>query len=607
MLNEYYIKGSNNNGILNLVPDVSLRGEPRKVISEKLEVPLFLRQFPLSPINNIPHKNDMMSHPKYTCRSEQGVNKYQLRRHYLYKPLGPIEIMAQLLNRHYGNGGYLMNNNLFAPGEFPQKPDGEPQSQLQYIPDVGPLAYRPKMDSYGRAIMPTFTDVFGKDAKFFDPYPDVFLEEGSKNKNWTNYDAYREYYSRLKAFNEGKGPRDINAERVKLGLRPLGQGTKWTDDLRYFGYPLFGAMSLPALSLAGTGALANTVGTSGNWVGTKALPWVAKNVAPYIIGGTAYNTASKALTGSAPYEWIDYGLQKLGVSPEWSNATASVLDPAYWMFPWGKAANVLLEVPSLIKSGAKYLRLNKTYTGVPHKQVKFNGIEQYDANNNPIYMDDSFLSSFRNHTIWTSDNADYARTMATDKESTGSVFDLYTDSKGLNILDTPTPPKGEYYNWQYLPFEVKNGKIVEMPDLYKSKKYINASYDDAVNKEFDQPYNKVFLRTHHKYDFILSGGPTRRTDAVVRWSKNHGYDATDFHQLWDGDVTSTTGNYYSFPINERVLNPGAESFALPHGAPKKEVFKQILNSQDKIHFVPNIQSPVFPMLNPLIHNYYDSH
>lgn len=344
MLNEYYIKGSNNNGILNLVPDVSLRGEPRKVISEKLEVPLFLRQFPLSPINNIPHKNDMMSHPKYTCRSEQGVNKYQLMRHYLYKPLGPIEIMAQLLNRHYENGGYLMNNNLFAPGEFPQKPDGEPQSQLQYIPDVGPLAYRPKMDSYGRAIMPTFTDVFGKDAKFFDPYPDVFLEEGSKNKNWTNYDAYREYYSRLKAFNEGKGPRDINA-----------------------------------------------------------------------------------------------------------------------------------------------------------------------------------------------------------------------------------------------------------------------SYDDAVNKEFDQPYNKVFLRTHHKYDFILSGGPTRRTDAVVRWSKNHGYDATDFHQLWDGDVTSPTGNYYSFPINERVLNPGAESFALPHGAPKKEVFKQILNSQDKIHFVPNIQSPVFPMLNPLIHNYYDSH
>ena len=329
----------NSNGMLNLIPDVSLRREARKVIVEEFEIPLFLRPFPLYPINSMLHVNNMISRPKYTDRSNQGANKYHLRQYYSYKPKGPIEIMAQLGNRHYGIGGCLMASNLFAPGGTinpdDEEPKMEPVSHLQYVEDTSPTAFVPKKDNYGRYIIPTFAEWAGKDAKFFDPYPKNYLIGDSKNTDWTNYDAYREYVSRLNKANEGKGPRDINAERARLGLRPVGFGSKWTDDLRYFGYPLMGAMSLPALSLAGTGELAELASTVGNGISRganllgKLKPgplWgdALKKVLWSQIGGTGVNLVSQATTGKT-FDEHSYNvlIDDLGVNP----TVAGILSP----------------------------------------------------------------------------------------------------------------------------------------------------------------------------------------------------------------------------------------------------------------------------------------
>lgn len=236
----------------------------------------------------------------------------------------------------------------------------------------------------------------------------------------------------------------------------------------------------------------------------------------------------------------------------------------------------------------RYSTLQKNYTGVPHTQLKnkTTGELVTDASGNPVYMDENFLNAHKKGdlTIWASNDLDYAKNGAWSGLENNSVFDIYTEPN-LKILLTPFPKQGEHFSWGSLPFELKGNSVKMAPkkELVRHSSYIARNKKAAL--ETPPPYNKKSIQVSKKVDhegFINSPFHYKgalSTDDVVDFSKSLGKDATQFYNVYDG-YSIINGQMHDYPINELVLNPGATSYALPHGTPKINVLKQMSTNFD---------------------------
>lgn len=230
----------------------------------------------------------------------------------------------------------------------------------------------------------------------------------------------------------------------------------------------------------------------------------------------------------------------------------------------------------------KYLRLQKTYTGVPHRQLKNNGVEVIDSKGNSVYMDNTFLQNKNNITIWTSDSPEYAANGTWAEHSGNSVFDVYTDPKELHLLKTPDVGEGKMVNWQLLPYNKNKGSIQMAEHIITkpvsgiqkdritslTKRMSNGSYNPSDAGKYIFKDGEEYVINAKDYGAGLS------TDDVVQYSKDMGYDGTVFNRVYDGGV-DINGDYYDFPINELVLNPGAPSYAMPHGTSKLKIWNKL--------------------------------
>lgn len=240
------------------------------------------------------------------------------------------------------------------------------------------------------------------------------------------------------------------------------------------------------------------------------------------------------------------------------------------------------EAPNLYK----LTKLNKIgYTGVPHRQI-FLGKDRktplLDFNGNPVYMDENFPKTYREHTIWTADDPDYSYSFI---EGEGDkVYDVYTNPKKLNILHTPKPSNSENVRWNLLPYKMNGNKVEFADQLVKENKgfpalsrevalrdkmpsggYPKASSSTTIYKDAEN--DPRILDPSHYPSAV-------KTDDIVRFSRNKGYDATGFNRIYDGGI-KINNEYYDYPINEIVLNPGVDSYVLPHGMPKYKLLQQM--------------------------------
>lgn len=237
-----------------------------------------------------------------------------------------------------------------------------------------------------------------------------------------------------------------------------------------------------------------------------------------------------------------------------------------------------------IKGARKYSRLQKSYTGVPHTPLKdrVTGNQVVDEKGNIIHLDENFLKANKNKeiTIWTSDDIDYAKNGTFSNNTDNPVFDVYTDPKTLKTLDTPNLGD-KMVNWQLLPFKFEDGKV-SLADNLKVKdsgipyskaaslrRKPNGRYDNKDLGKYVFKDGEEYIINPKEYDAKVT------TDDVVSYSKSTGHDATRFYNIMDGSTT-INGDYYDYPINELVLNPGAESYILPHNTPKYKFIKEIV-------------------------------
>lgn len=240
------------------------------------------------------------------------------------------------------------------------------------------------------------------------------------------------------------------------------------------------------------------------------------------------------------------------------------------------------EAPNLYK----LTKLNKIgYTGVPHRQIFLGKDRQtplLDFNGNPVNMDENFPKTYREHTIWTADDPDYSYSFI---EGEGDkVYDVYTNPKKLNILHTSKPSNSENVRWNLLPYKMNGNKVEFADQLVKENKGFPAlSREVALRDKMPSGgYPKVSSSTTIYKDAendprILdpSHYPSAvKTDDIVRFSRNKGYDATGFNRIYDGGI-KINNEYYDYPINEIVLNPGVDSYVLPHGMPKYKLLQQM--------------------------------
>ena len=282
-----------------------------------------------------------------------------------------------------------------------------------------------------------------------------------------------------------------------------------TGDYAYFGYPLMGAMSLPIVSMAGTGALAGVLNGTGSgltaasdWLGKTVMPWVAKNVAQPVFYGTLFNEGSRALTDTTPAEqFICRPLKTMGVSENWATAAQNVLDPAYWLFPWNKVTNGLFGIPST----------PVTYNPVVKKPVRANNrdftdfntmVERMNANveysrTNPFK--DGKMTGFRK---WALDNgADPEKILEVEKKYSKNNWealkryspiseDYSGGGKGYVQIYKDTP----YFN-QIFPHEVEHRLYAELfgeyghPNTY-SVNEINAAFKGKGNPMWTKESNE---------------------------------------------------------------------------------------------------------------------
>lgn len=206
--------------------------------------------------------------------------------------------------------------------------------------------------------------------------------------------------------------------------------------------------------------------------------------------------------------------------------------------------NAVLNKPIgyLINRFGKYLKLltlNKTYTGVPDKVV--NGTNK------------SMVDLFPNYkgTVWTTNNIDYARTFDGPERT---VFKVFGSNKGL--MDTPIPDKGNFFGWQTLPFKLEKFKVVKSPTK-QYKRYL--SKVDDTGKEYTKIGSVELPDYVNELDFKPIGV---RTDDVVNWSKDLGYNGVKFHKVHDGTIWKYD-LLVDEPIEEIVYNSGKDLIKVP--------------------------------------------
>lgn len=199
-----------------------------------------------------------------------------------------------------------------------------------------------------------------------------------------------------------------------------------------------------------------------------------------------------------------------------------------------------------------YMRLEKYYNGVPHRQSEINGKLQFDKNGNPIYMDENFPSVQKDVNVWGVNKADYARNYALDD---GKIYKVYADPQELatNILETPTPNKGQYFDWQDLPFILDNQGVT----LSKNMKEIAKTGKRSKYRTIDEDYSKLYSPTEGV-----------STDKVVEHSIKLGKKATRMHSVYDMPLTTFFGKNYSIPVEELVIHKNTNAYVLPHFIPK---------------------------------------
>lgn len=187
----------------------------------------------------------------------------------------------------------------------------------------------------------------------------------------------------------------------------------------------------------------------------------------------------------------------------------------------------------------KLRALNKTYSGVPDRIAE--GTNQ------------SMVDLFPNYkgTIWTTNNIDYARTFDGPDRT---VFKVFGSKK--NLMDTPKPEDGSYFGWQILPFKMKNFKIVK-GHTKQYKRYMQKV--DNAGKEYIEIGNLEYPEYVDLMDIKPKG---IRTDDVVNWSKDLGYDGVKFHKIHDGTIWKY-GLPIDEPIDEIVYNSGENLIKVP--------------------------------------------
>lgn len=338
----------------------------------------------------------------------------------------------------------------------------------------------------------------------------------------------------------------------------------------------------------------------GNAIG--AIPFAVASIpiisAAMPLASSAITTAEGALQAYSP---ALYSTSK-AVLPWINNAATAYFgyqgakDVAEGKFTPSTALNLLPATGKIVEQGSRifpYRRLEKNYTGVPHNQSKdINGQPVFYKDGSPVYMDTSFPAVHKEKTVWTTNDIDYAKLFATPDKANqpiGTVFDVYTDPKKLSVLNTPIPESGTSYYWQGLPFKYNNGKLVVASDTQR-----DATYGIAKNKNISiqkggqsGKYNPdeltaTIMRKGDIGTINWDKNPSAlKTDDIVDFSNKHGYDATKFYQIQDGP-SLINGEWHYYPIDELVLNPGAEKYILPHGAPKFWLWNQIPKKQTKL-------------------------
>jgi hypothetical protein len=244
-------------------------------------------------------------------------------------------------------------------------------------------------------------------------------------------------------------------------------------------------------------------------------------------------------------------------------------------------------VTNIPSKTSQYMRLKKTYAGVPHRQVEVNGKLVFDGNGQPVYMDESFPKTHNVHTVWTSDDVDYARSGTWSKYNNNTVFDVYADPKEISVLETPPVPENQMVYWQGLPYKLENGTVTyadnarvvneglpRNKELAFTGKDSYGRYKPEVLGHYIEKDNE-FGRVKYYKDGWKRINSKIKTDDVVKYSADNGYDATRFNRVYDGGID--LGEYFDYPINELVFNRGASKYVLPHGTPKYKILGQLPN------------------------------
>lgn len=251
------------------------------------------------------------------------------------------------------------------------------------------------------------------------------------------------------------------------------------------------------------------------------------------------------------------------------------------------AASQISKIPT-------YRNLEKIgYTGVPHNEILLkNGnktIQKVDDFGNPVFMDEDFPNTNSIHTIWTSDDPDYGITFASYStkpkhlsEGEGKLFDVYINPKELNLLDTPKPFSSQNnFDWNLLPYKFEGNKVKYADRLgFRVDNTMAKSREAAIKYRTSSGYSKsAWPTTIHKDGEELVIDPRYtvgniKTDDVVDFSKKNGYDGVLFHNVYDGPI-EINGTVYDYPVNETILNPGVDSYVLPHGASKLNLLRNL--------------------------------
>lgn len=230
-------------------------------------------------------------------------------------------------------------------------------------------------------------------------------------------------------------------------------------------------------------------------------------------------------------------------------------------------ANTINKVQQL----GKLSRLQRMVTGVPIKEDKVSG----------KLLSDLFREGYSGE-VWTSNNPEYAKAFSNN----GELFDVYFDPRKLKLLDTPDVGPGKYISWNHLPFTAKRGKIVlsdksfteprkfmyDTKEEYFKNKPVWGEVQESktsINPVFDKDY--VTMNQH-----LLRGFKEGlKTDNVVKYSRKIGKDGVKFHRVYDGPLEDAKLGLYDIPIEEVVLNSGAERFWTEHGASRWGLFNQM--------------------------------